>query len=101
MPEPTGRSTARTDRQLAQLTPVRIAGILSCQGRGPVTKSTVESTVEKITELLRDLPPGERNAILAQVASRLETREWMRFAESGFREWLSEPDLYADEPPAR
>jgi len=58
-----------------------------------MTKSSVDSTVEKITELLRDLPPGELNAILAQVASRLETREWMRFAESGFREWLSEPDL--------
>ncbi len=66
-----------------------------------MTGSTVEFAAEKIAELLRDLPPAERKAVLARVADRLEAQEWMRLAESGFREWLSEPDIYADEPPAR
>lgn len=33
--------------------------------------------------------------------SVLEVREWMRLGESGFREWLYEPDLYADDRPTR
>ncbi len=67
----------------------------------PVTGSTVEFAAEKIAELLRDLPPAERNAVLARVADRLEAQEWMCLAESGFREWLGEPDLYGDELPPR
>ena len=62
-----------------------------------MTELTTEITAEKIAELLRDLPPAERKAVLARVADRLETQEWMRLAESGFREWLNEPDLYADD----
>ena len=62
---------------------------------------TTEITAEKIAELLRDLAPAERKAVLARVADRLEAQEWMRLAESGLREWLNEPDLYADDPPAR
>ena len=59
--------------------------------------STTEITAEKIAELLRDLPPAERTAVLARAAERLEAQEWMRLAESGLREWLNEPDLYADD----
>ncbi len=66
-----------------------------------MTESTIEIAAEKIAELLRDLPAAERRAVLARVADRLEAQEWTRLAESGFREWLSEPDLYADELPAR
>ncbi len=81
----------------AHLTWFRIAGIVSWSWRSPVTELTTEITAEKITELLRDLPPAERKAVLARVADRLEAQEWMRLAESGFREWLNEPDLSADD----
>jgi hypothetical protein len=62
-----------------------------------VTELTTEITAEKIAELLRDLPAADRKAVLARVAERLEAQEWMRLAESGLREWLNEPDLYADD----
>ncbi len=58
---------------------------------------TTETAAEKIAELLRDLPADERRVVLAKVAGRLEAHEWMRLAGSGFREWLNEPDLYADD----
>ena len=61
----------------------------------------IEVTPEKLVELLRDLPPEQLKIVLAKVADRLEAREWMRLGESGFREWLTEPDLYADERPTR
>jgi hypothetical protein len=32
--------------------------------------------------------------VLDEVADRPEVREWMRLGESGFPEWLSEPDIY-------
>ncbi len=66
-----------------------------------MTGSTIEFAAEKIAELLRDLPAAERTAVLARVAERLEAREWLRLAESGLREWLNEPDLYADDRSAR
>ena len=66
-----------------------------------MTQSTTEITAEKIAEMLRGLSPAERRAVLAKVADRLEVQEWMRLAESGLREWLNEPDLYADDRPAR
>ena len=62
-----------------------------------MTELTTEITAERIAELLRDLAPDERKLVLAKVAERLEAHEWMRFAESGLREWLNEPDLYADD----
>jgi hypothetical protein len=62
---------------------------------------TVEVTAEKLAELLRDLSPEELKAVLAKVTDRLEVRDGMRLSEGGFREWLNEPDLYADEHPAR
>ena len=66
-----------------------------------MTQSTIEITAGKIAELLRDLPAAERTAVLARVADRLEAQAWMRLAESGLREWLNEPDLYADDRSAR
>ncbi len=62
---------------------------------------TVEVTPEKLAELLRQLPPEQLKAVLPKVADRLEVRDRMRLSEAGFREWLNEPDLYADDPPAR
>jgi hypothetical protein len=61
----------------------------------------LEVTPEQLVELLGELPPEELKRVLAKVAARLEVREWMRLGESGLREWLSEPDLYADERPIR
>ncbi len=56
---------------------------------------------EKIAELLQDLPPEDLKKILAKLADRLESQEWMSLAEAGFREWLTEPDLYGDDGPTR
>lgn len=61
----------------------------------------LEVTAEQLAELLGELPPEELRRVFAKVADRLEVREWMRLGESGLREWLSEPDLYADDRPTR
>ena len=62
---------------------------------------TIEVTSEKLAEILRDLSPEEFKEVLARVADRIEVREWMRLEESAFQEWLTEPDLYADDHPDR
>ena len=66
-----------------------------------MARVTIEVTPEKLAELLGELPPEQLKIVLHKVAERLEAREWMRLGESGLREWLNEPDLYADERPAR
>lgn len=63
-----------------------------------MTRVTMEVTPEKLAELLGELPPEQLKVVLQKVTERLEVREWMRLGESGLREWLSEQDLYADEP---
>lgn len=64
-------------------------------------KLMIEVTTEKLAELLGDLPPEQLEIVLAKVAGRREVREWMRLGELGFQEWLTEPDLYADDRPSR
>jgi len=61
----------------------------------------VEVTPEKLAELLRDLPAEQLKTVLAKVADRLEIQEWMSLAESGFQEWLTEPDLYTNDLSSR
>ncbi len=61
----------------------------------------VEVTPEKLAELLRDLPAEQLKTVLAKVADRLEIQEWMGLAESRFQEWLTEPDLYANDLSSR
>lgn len=61
----------------------------------------IEIPPEKIAELLRDLLPEDLKKILRKIADRLESQEWMSLAEAGFRDWLTEPDLYGDDGPAR
>ena len=61
----------------------------------------LEVKPEQLVELLGELPPEELKRVLEKVADRLEIREWMRLGESGLREWLNEPDLYADDHPTR
>ena len=61
----------------------------------------VEVTPEKLAELLRDLPAEQLKTVLAKVTDRLEIQEWMGLAESGFQEWLTEPDLYANDLSSR
>ena len=63
-----------------------------------MARVTIEVTPEKLAELLGELPPEQLKVVLQKVTERLEVREWMRLGESGLREWLNEPDLYADEP---
>jgi hypothetical protein len=65
-----------------------------------MARVTIEVTPEKLAELLGELPPEQLKMVLREVAKRLEIREWMELGESGLREWLKEPDLYADEHPA-
>ena len=64
-------------------------------------KLTIEVTPEKLAELLSELPPEQLKIVLAKAAERRDVREWMRLEEFGFQEWLTEPDLYADDRPAR
>ncbi len=66
-----------------------------------MARVTIEVTPEKLAELLGELPPEQLKVVLRKVAERVEIREWMQLGESGLREWLNEPDLYADEQPAR
>ena len=66
-----------------------------------MARVTIEVTPEKLAELLGELPPEQLKIVLEKITGRLEVREWMRLGESGFREWLNEPDLYADDRPAR
>lgn len=66
-----------------------------------MAKLMIDLTTEQVAELLRDLSPQQLRRVLAQVADRLEVREWMRLGESGFQEWLTEPELYVDDRPAR
>jgi hypothetical protein len=66
-----------------------------------MARVTIEVTPERLAELLGELPPEQLKIVLQKVSDRLEVREWMRLGESGLREWLNEPDLYADDRPAR
>lgn len=66
-----------------------------------MARVTIEVTPEKLVELLGELPPEQLKMVLRDIAKRLEIREWMELGESGIREWLGEPDVYADEHPAR
>lgn len=60
-------------------------------------KVTIEVPPEKLAELLGQLSSDDLKMVLATIADRLEITEWMRLGENAFQEWLSEPDLYADD----
>lgn len=60
-----------------------------------------EATPEQLVELLGGLSSDELKMVLAKLADRLEVQEWMHLGESGLREWLNEPDLYADDRQTR
>jgi hypothetical protein len=66
-----------------------------------MARVTIEGTPEKLAELLGGLPPEQLKIVLQKITERLEVREWMQLGESALREWLNEPDLYADDRPAR
>jgi hypothetical protein len=66
-----------------------------------MARVTIDVTPEKLAELLGELPPEQLKMVLRKVVERVEIREWMQLGESGLREWLNEPDLYADEHSAR
>ena len=66
-----------------------------------MARQVIEVNPDKLAELLRDLPPKQLKLVLSKVSDRREVQEWMRLAESGFQEWLTEPDLYADDRPSR
>jgi hypothetical protein len=66
-----------------------------------MAKLMIDLTPEQVAQVLRDLPPEQLGLVLEQLADRLEVRQWMCLGEPAFREWLTEPDLYADDRPAR
>ncbi len=74
-------------------------GIVFPKGACGTAKLMVEITLEKIAELLQDLPPDDLKKVLTNVVGRLEAQGWMGLGELGFREWLMEPDLYGDDGP--
>ncbi len=60
-------------------------------------KVTIEVPPETLAEMLGQLSAHDLKLVLAKIADRLEIQEWMRLGENAFQEWLSEPDLYADD----
>jgi hypothetical protein len=60
-------------------------------------KVTIEVPPEKLAEMLGELSSDDLKLVLAKIADRIEVQEWMRVGEDAFQEWLSEPDLYADD----
>ena len=60
-------------------------------------KVTIEVQPETLAEMLGQLSHDDLKLVLAKIADRLEMKEWMRLGEHAFQEWLSEPDLYADD----
>ena len=60
-------------------------------------KVTIEVPPETLAEMLGQLSHDDLKLVLAKIADRLEIQEWMRLGESAFQEWLTEPDLYADD----
>lgn len=60
-------------------------------------KVTIEVPPEKLAEMLGELSSDDLRLVLAKIADRIEVEEWMRVGEDAFQEWLSEPDLYADD----
>lgn len=84
-----------------RLTGIPAPSRLRIQEETLMAKLMIEVTPEKLAELLGELPPEQLKIVLAKVAERREVREWMRLGEFGFQEWLTEPDLYADDRPAR
>ena len=60
-------------------------------------KVTIDVPPEKLAEMLGQLSGDDLQLVLAKIADRIEIQGWMRLAENAFQEWLSEPDLYADD----
>ena len=60
-------------------------------------KVTIEVQPETLAEMLGQLSHDDLKLVLAKIADRLEMKEWMRLGADAFQEWLSEPDLYADD----
>ncbi|MCZ6679813.1 MAG: hypothetical protein O7E52_21485 [Candidatus Poribacteria bacterium] len=56
---------------------------------------TVNLDVDKIRDLVFQLPPADFIQLAEEIEARLETLEMMKLAESGFEEW-NEPgeDIY-------
>ena len=56
---------------------------------------TVNLDVDKIRDLVYQLPPADFIQLAEEIEARLETLEMMKLAESGFEEW-NEPgeDIY-------
>ena len=62
---------------------------------------TLELDANRIKELVFQLPPGDLVALADDVNERAETIQMMRLAETGFREWDDEEDIYVAEAPSR
>jgi len=57
---------------------------------------TVNLDVDKIRELVFQLPPKDFIQLAREIEERLETFEMMQLAESGFEEWDATQELMRD-----
>jgi hypothetical protein len=62
---------------------------------------TLEVSPEEIRRLVFQLPPDEFLSLADTIQNRAETIGMMRLAETGFREWHEEEELYAAEAETR
>jgi hypothetical protein len=72
-------------------------GTLRVKEEVPLPKVTIEVPPETLAEMLGQLSHDDLKLVLTKIAERLEIQEWMHLGEQAFQEWLSEPDLYADD----
>ena len=63
-----------------------------------MARLTSEVTPDALADLLGELAPEQLQQVLTTLAGRIEVREWMSLSEPTFHGWLSEPDLYEDDP---
>jgi hypothetical protein len=61
----------------------------------------LELDADRVKELIFQLPPGDLVALAEDVNERAETIQMMRLAETGFREWDEEEEIYEAEAPSR
>ncbi len=54
-------------------------------------------TQEKIKSMILQLPVEEINQLIDEITETIETKEFMKLAETGFKEWDDpEEDIYND-----
>jgi hypothetical protein len=61
-----------------------------------MAKMTFEAPTQVVKEMLFQLSPGELYNIWISMQERMETLQMMKLAETAFKEWQQEEDLYSN-----